>query len=73
MLHIANINYTEMNEGWNSYVHYHGPADITGKRPVWDCRTDETKFVHVQLRNADNQNYEWHRTVANRPVNEWVI
>ena len=73
MLHIADINYTEMNEGWNSYVHYHGKAGITGVRPVWDCRTDETKFVHVQLRNADNQNYEWHRTVANRPVSEWVL
>jgi hypothetical protein len=73
MLHIANINYTEMNEGWNSYVHYHGQAGITGVRPVWDCRTKDTKFVHVQLRNADNQNYEWHRTIANRPVSEWVL
>lgn len=73
MMHIGKMDYTEMDEGWNSYVHYHGPEGITGKRPVWDCRTKNTKFVHVQLRNADNQDYEWHRTIANRPVSEWDI
>ena len=73
MIHVGKMDYTEMDEGWNSYVHYHGPPNITGKRPVWDCRTENTKMVHVQLRNADNQGYQWHRTIANRPVSEWVL
>lgn len=70
MLIVADHDFTLMNNGWNSYVHFDGDSKTT-PRAVIDNRTDETKLVHVQLRGADNQDAAWHHTIVNKPVSEW--
>lgn len=72
MLIIGEHDYTVMHNGWNSYVHYDGDSK-TVPRAVIDTRTEETKFVHVQLRGADDRDGDWHSTVVNRPVAEWDL
>ena len=72
MLIIGNHNFTKLDSGWNSYVHYDGDSN-TVPRAVIDNRTDKTKFVHVQLRGADDQDANWHYTVVNKPVSEWKL
>lgn len=72
MLMIGEHDYTVMHNGWNSYVHYDGDSN-TVPRAVIDTRTEETKFVHVQLRGADDRDGDWHSTVVNRPVAEWDL
>lgn len=70
MLMIGNHDYTLIHNGWNSYVHYDGESK-TVPRAVIDTRTTETKFVHVQLRGADDRDGSWHDIIVNRPVTEW--
>jgi lipopolysaccharide biosynthesis glycosyltransferase len=70
MLIIADHEYTVMDSGWNSYVHFDGDSK-TKLRAVIDTRTDSTKFVHVQLRGADDRDGKWHNIIVNRPTSEW--
>ena len=73
MLTIADMNVTEMDDGWNTYIHYAGNAAEV-PRPVYDGRDDrDAKFVHVQLRNADNKDAAWHHTIVNKPQSEWKL
>ena len=71
MLDVANMNWVELDNGWNSYIHY----VRQGKEPkcVNDTRTKNTKFVHVQLAGADHLDAETHRRIVNLPQNEWNI
>lgn len=73
MMFVAKMDITEMYHGWNTYIHYQGNSSEV-PRPVFDGREDrEAKLCHVQLRNADNKNAEWHYTVVNRPQSEWTL
>ena len=72
MLMVAEMDYVELNNGWNSYVHYLGDRSMK-VRPVNDMRTEDTKFVHIQVSNADHFNAETLWRVANLPVSEWNI
>jgi hypothetical protein len=73
MMFIADMDITEMDHGWNTYIHYAGNSDVT-PRPVYDGRDDrEAKLCHVQLRNADNHNGPWHYTIVNKPQSEWDL
>lgn len=72
MLIIGKHDFTQLHNGWNSYVHFDGDSK-TIPRAVVDTRTNETKLVHVQLRGADDQYADWHNTVVNRPVSEWKL
>jgi len=70
---LQRVNWVELDEGWNSYVHY--LPNTTGgiNRPINDTRTSTTKFVHIQLRGADHFNNETLHRITNRPVKEWNI
>jgi len=70
MLKVAKMDYIEMDNGWNSYVHYIGSGN---PRPVNDMRTDTTKFVHIQLSSADHFDANTLNRITNLPVNEWNI
>ncbi len=73
MLTVAGMNVKEMDNGWNTYIHYAGNAKKI-PRPVYDGREDmAAKLVHVQLRNADNKDAAWHHTVVNKPQAEWEL
>jgi len=79
MLKIASLDYTILDAGWNSYIHYGEHVDKAKPRPVVDTRTDKTKFVHVQLRGADDdkktwcKDAAWHHTITNEPVEKWKL
>jgi hypothetical protein len=72
MLEVAELDWMEMDPGWNSYVHYK-PETSGDNRPVVDSRTDTTKFVHVQLRAADHYDYNKLWRITNLPVDKWEL
>lgn len=66
------LKYIEMHNGWNGYVHYvRGPM---GKNePIHDGRTNESKFVHIQLSGAQHFDNETIYNVTNKPIKEWNL
>ena len=72
MLEVANLNWKELHPGWNSYIHYK-PETSGSRRPVVDTRTNETKFVHVQLRAADHYDYDKLWRITNQEESTWGI
>ena len=59
MVHLNSVNFTEMHVEWNRQVH--GKDDGS----VYDERTDQTKFVHIQLSGADDRDAAWHDGIVN--------
>jgi len=72
MLEIAEMNYKEMDSGWNSYIHYVGDRN-QNPRPVNDTRTKDTKFVHIQLRGADDFDGDKLWRITNLPEKDWKL
>jgi len=72
MLEVAGFDWTEMDPGWNHYVHYK-PGTSGDNRPVTDYRNEDTKFVHIQLRGADDWDYDKLHRITNLPVSEWRL
>ncbi len=70
MLFVAGIPYTELHNGWNSYIQYTGPRDVS-PRPVHDERTKQTKFVHIQLSGADDFDSEKLWRITNCTFSQW--
>ena len=69
MLEVCDFDWVEMDNEWNRYITF--VASNSDPKPVCDPRTENTKFVHIQLRGADHHDAEWHRKVTNLPVEEW--
>ena len=69
---VKHLDYTEMDAGWNSYVHFIGENTLS-PRPVHDSRTETTKLVHIQLRAADDFDAEKLWRITNRPQHEWRL
>lgn len=72
MLFVANMNFIELHNGWNNYVHYTGDSNMQ-PRPIHDSRTFESKFVHIQLRCADNFDADKLFRITNLPIIEWKL
>jgi len=70
MLEVANMKWKELDVGWNSQIHYWGQGN---PRPVIDLRNDNTKFVHVQLRGADDYDEDQLFKIANNPQKDWNL
>ena len=69
---VTHSDYTEMQNGWNSYIHYtRGPLGMID--PVHDSRNAFTKFVHVQLSGADYFHTDKLYHVVNSPRSKWEI
>ena len=67
-----NIDFVELDTEWNRCITwdpYDGGSSL-GRTAV-NPKTPDTKFVHIQMRGADNQSNHWHWTVANKPKSEW--
>jgi len=66
------IDFVELDVEWNRCVTW-DPYDkgTSFARRAVDPKTLRTKFVHIQMRGADNQSNEWHWLVANKPKSEW--
>ena len=69
----AHYKYVEMENGWNSYVHYiRGP--LSKNTPIHDGRqVGKTRFVHVQLSGADYFTDEQLYAITNKPQEEWKL
>ena len=65
------IDWSELNEDWNRYIHYH--PNTKDPRPVNDTRTSTTKFVHIQLRGADDWDSDKLWRVTNLPEKDWRL
>lgn len=73
MLEVSDLNWVEMSNDWNSYIHYL-PENGQKNRPVNDMRTPTTKFVHIQLRAADHYGADKLWRITNLPnVEDWGI
>ena len=65
----ANIDFREMNNGWNSQIHYiRGPLAITNN--INDERNENTKFVHVQM-TGHTWNEQSLYEIVNLPQSKW--
>jgi len=71
MLQVADMDWVELDNGWNSYIHY--TREGTQERQVNDTRTKDTKFVHIQLAGADHWDAAKLERVANLPRTEWNL
>jgi len=72
MLKVANLEYCEMDQGWNSFVHYVGKRG-TPNRTVLDLRTKDSKFVHIQLSGADDFSPLLLDQITDLPQNLWEL
>ena len=67
---VTHSDYTEMNNGWNSYVHFvTGPLALLDS--INDSRNKSTKFVHVQLSGADYFEDQKIHHIVNSPRSKW--
>jgi|SRR6056300_59298 len=60
----------ELDNNWNSYIHYTSDKHNPTKR-LNDCRTPDTKFVHAQGAGLDRLDEETLYRVVNKPSSEW--
>lgn len=72
MLFISKMNFQEISPEWNSFIHYLGNSKMK-RRPINDMRTNKTKFVHIQLRGADEYDTQTLWEITNLPVDHWSI
>ena len=69
---VTNSEFTEMDNGWNNYIHYtRGPLSL--KDPVHDSRNMFTKFVHIQLSGADYFSDDQLYHITNSPRSQWKV
>ena len=69
---VTHSDYTEMQNGWNSYVHYtRGPLAMID--PIHDSRNAFTKFVHIQLSEADYFDTDKIYNIVNSPRSKWNL
>ena len=72
MMYACDFDVQEMDNGWNSYIHY--TRDINHEdRYLCDWRDEDTKFVHVQFAGADNLNADAHWRIVNLPRDQWGL
>lgn len=66
----AGLNTRELSSEWNSQIHW-APGTTrdpkTKKRPVIDCRTKNTKFVHVQMSGSGHWSDKKLWNITNSP------
>lgn len=75
MLEVGNMDWRLLDTSWNSQIHWapKTKSNTRGMRPVIDCRTSDTKFVHVQLSGSGNWDYKKLWQVVNLPQNKWKL
>lgn len=73
MLQVVPMDYVELDNGWNSYVHYYYEDPEKKILKTNDSRTPSTKMVHIQLRTADHWEADKLWRVTNLPIEQWEI
>jgi len=73
MVHVCGMNFVELNNGWNCYLHHYWKDATKKEKLLNDSRTPDFKMVHIQLRTADHWDAQKLWTITNRPVEEWNL
>jgi len=70
MVYATSVEFVELDNGWNSYIH--GTKDKHNtKRRIVDHRDDNTKFVHCQFPGADDMNADQLWKIVNLSRDQW--
>ena len=64
MMLYARLDYTELHNGWNSYIQWSGQIDE---------RTAETRLVHIQIRGSEVYDADTLHRITNLPQAQWRI
>lgn len=72
MVFACKMKLKELDDGWNSYIHFTHDKYQPEKRMV-DNRTENTKLVHIQFSGADNLDADTHHRITNLPQSEWNL
>ena len=59
-----------MDSKWNSQIHFIGDKNKK-PRDIFDSRTQQTNFVHIQLRGRDKLDDDRIYDIVNKPISEW--
>jgi len=73
MLQVAKMDYVELNNGWNDFIHHYYTDSSKTVLKLNDSRTKNTKFVHIQLRSADHWDADKLWRITNSPVTDWEL
>jgi len=73
MLKVASMDYVELDNGWNHYIHYYYEDPAKKILKTNDSRNQSTKFVHIQLRCADDFDADKLWRITNSPIEEWKL
>ena len=73
MFAASGLDSCELDPGWNSQIHWlpNTKPKSDGFRPIVDCRTKNTKFVHIQLSGSGKWDQDKLWQVVNLPIREW--
>jgi len=71
MTFYTKMKFQELDQEWNRYITWDKRGVKVEDRKVCDPRNEHTKFVHVQMRGADDLDNDTHYRIVNRPVTEW--
>lgn len=72
MIFYASLDYIEMDNNWNSYIHKTFDKINPVKR-INDCRTKDSKFVHIQMGGADSFDEQTLYRMTNHPMSLWGL
>jgi hypothetical protein len=67
---LGGAEFTVMDRKWNAQMHYLGDPNQR-PRPIFDSRSEDTNFVHIQLRGRDKLNDDRIYDIVNKPISEW--
>lgn len=71
MMQVANMEHVDLDNNWNCLIHHY--IDDSGERKLSDPRTEDTKFVQIQIRSADHWDAATQERITNLPQCEWNI
>ena len=72
MLEVAKMDWVELDNTWNSYIHLIREVGSNAKVPN-DTRTKDTKFVHIQMAGADHFDANKLHRMTNLPKDKWEL
>ena len=74
MIFVCGLDLCELSTDWNSLVHgYFTDGARRRKKALNDLRTSSAKFVHIQLKQADDFAESVLYRITNLPPKEWAI
>ena len=70
MMQVAKMDHIDLDNEWNCLIHHYMEG---GERKLSDPRTENTKFVQIQIRSADHWDADTQWRITNLPLSEWNL